>query len=256
MTPGIAARIESLYQRVKTRIKSLSHEWILFVAWSDLLLASWPVPAEQLQRFVPAGAELDTFDGSAWVSIVPFNAVDMHFHGLPAFPGQADFPELNFRTYVRVGDIRAVLFLSLDCPGKLANLIGGTFFHLPFKEAVMSITPVGDGFKVDSRRIAKGEPPASFVATYRPIGEASTPAAGTLEDFLTNRLSLILPGRDGGLESGEIGHEPWMLQPVEVSIELNTIPQAVGLTLPAVAPHMAFARKTDTVVYPLVRVTV
>jgi len=254
MTSGILARIEAFAERVRKGIEDLSHEWILYVAWTDLLLASWPIPEEQLRPLVPAGVDIDTFNGSGWVSIVPFNAVDMHLRDLPPFPGQANFCELNFRTYVRLGDTRAVFFLSLDCPGMLANFIGGTLFHLPFKEAEMSLTPSGDGFNFQSRRTAKGEFPASFIATYRPIGEAATPAAGTLEDFLTNRLSLILPDRHGGLKRGDIAHEPWMLQRAEVSIELNTIAEAAGITLPEVAPHVAFARKTDSLVYPLVKV--
>lgn len=255
MTKTIADRIKTLHEQIQNRIDDLSHEWIMYVAWTDLLLASWPVPEEQLRPLVPAGVDVDTFDGSGWVSIVPFKAVDMHFRGLPPVPGQADFYELNCRTYVRLGETRAVLFLSLDCPGKLADLIGKYLFHLPFKEAEMTITSADDTFKVESRRVAKEEPAAAFIASYRPIGEAATPAPGTLEDFLTNRLSLILPGPHGRILRGDIAHEPWMLQQAAASIQINTIAEAAGIALPDVSPHTAFARKTDSLIYPLVSVS-
>jgi len=252
MTRPILERIEHLATRIYKGVEELRHEWVIYVAWADLLLVSWPIPAEQLRPFIPSGVELDTFDGTGWLSIVPFNAVDMHFRGLPAVPGQGSFPELNLRTYARLGDSRGVVFISLDCPGLLANLIGKYLFHLPFKEAEMSIAPAGDGFRVQSKRTAKGEPPASFVATYRPVGDAATPAPGTLDDFLTNRLSLFFAEPGGKLHRGDIAHDPWMAQACEASIEVNTVAEAAGIKLPPTPPHAIFARKTDTLVYPTV----
>src|SRR5204863_7296234 len=102
MTPGITDRIEALAERMRKGVEALTHEWFLYVAWTDLLLASWPIPVEQLRSLIPASVEIDTFDGTGWVSIVPFNAVDMHLRYLPPFPGQANVCELNFRTYGRI----------------------------------------------------------------------------------------------------------------------------------------------------------
>jgi uncharacterized protein YqjF (DUF2071 family) len=183
--------------------------------------------------------------------MVPFKAVDMRFRGLPPIPGQGDFCQLNCRTYVRLGETRAVLFLSLDCPGMVATLIGRHLFHLPFKEAEMEIQAQPGGFRVESRRVQRhGDPAAAFVATYRPTGSAATPSAGTLDDFLTRRMSLFVPDPDGRLIRADIGHPPWRLQPADLSIEVNTIAEAAGITLPTVAPHAAYAARTDSVVYP------
>lgn len=248
-----ADRVSSLMSRAQQRIENFSHEWIMFVAWTDLLLASWPVAPEQLRRFVPAGVELDTFDGSAWVSIVPFNAVDMHFRGLPPIPGQGAFGELNFRTYVKMGAQKGVLFLSLDCRGRVAQLIGTHLFHLPFKDADIDIGRNADSYHVKSVRRVEHGPAATFIATYQPSGEPATPAAGTIEEFLTHRLSLFVPGPDGTVHRGDIEHAPWMVQPVTVSIDTNTIGDALGITLAATPGHAAFAARTDSLVYPLVR---
>jgi uncharacterized protein YqjF (DUF2071 family) len=250
----VAGRIEQLARAARQRLDVLSHEWLMFESWDDLLLASWPVPVSAVRSLVPPGLEIDTFDGSAWVSIVPFRAGNMRLHWLPQIPGQADFHELNFRTYVRLGDTRAVSFLSLDSPGALASLIGSKLFGLPFRDATIRIEKRGDGYRVESRRTMRSEPPAEFIASYLPYGEAATPRPGSLENFLTARLSLFVAGRDGQLHRGDISHAPWLLQPVDVQIESNTIARAVGITLPDVPPHAAFAAHTDSLVYPPVRV--
>jgi uncharacterized protein YqjF (DUF2071 family) len=250
----IAARIAQLAGAAPQSLDATSREWLMFESWDDLLLASWPVPATAVRSLVPPGLEIDTFDGSAWVSIVPFRAGNMRLRWLPQIPGQADFHELNFRTYVRLDETRAVYFLSLDCPGALASLVGSKLFGLPFKDATMRIERRDDGYRVESRRTMRGEPPAEFVASYLPHGEAVTPRPGSLEDFLTARLSLFVVGRTGQLHRGDIWHGPWLLQPVDVQIESNTIARAVGITLPDAPPHAAFAAHTDSLVYPPVRV--
>ena len=230
------------------------HEWIMSVAWTDLLLASWPVPPDEMRTFAPAPLEVDTFDGSAWVSVVPFKAKDMRFRGLPPIPGQGDFCQLNCRTYVRLGETRAVLFLSLDCPGALATLIGRHLFDLPFKEAEMQISPQPTGFRVECHRVQRGDPASAFVATYSPTGSVATPAEGTLDDFLTKRMSLFVPGPAGRLTRADIAHPPWRLQPADLSIEVNTIAAATGIKLPQIKPHAAYAARTDSLVYPPRRV--
>ncbi|HEX7090616.1 MAG TPA: DUF2071 domain-containing protein [Longimicrobiales bacterium] len=67
--------------------------------WTDLLLAHWPVPFERLRALVPEPLVLETFDGSAWVGVVPFRISELRPRGLPA-PLGLDFPELK-RAHVR-----------------------------------------------------------------------------------------------------------------------------------------------------------
>src|SRR3954463_14095933 len=46
--------------------------WVMGQTWRDLLFCHWPVPVEVLAAHVPASLPLDTFDGTAWISITPF----------------------------------------------------------------------------------------------------------------------------------------------------------------------------------------
>ena len=41
--------------------------WVMRMRWLDLLFAHWPVPVEALRPLVPAGLDIETFDGSAWI---------------------------------------------------------------------------------------------------------------------------------------------------------------------------------------------
>ena len=61
---------------------------LLTMRWHDLLFAHWPIHAGVLRPLVPAGLELDTFDGAAWLGVVPFGNARLRPLGLP-LPGEA-----------------------------------------------------------------------------------------------------------------------------------------------------------------------
>ena len=41
--------------------------------WRSLLFLHWAVPLETLRKLVPSSLEIDTYDGVAYVGIVPFS---------------------------------------------------------------------------------------------------------------------------------------------------------------------------------------
>lgn len=88
--------------------------WAMAMVWHDLLFAHWPLPAEVLRRALPRGLELDTYEGRAWLGVIPFRMGGVRPRGVPALPGLSAFPELNVRTYVRAGEKPGVWFFSLD----------------------------------------------------------------------------------------------------------------------------------------------
>ena len=45
--------------------------WAMGQTWEDLLFAHWHVPLPELRAHVPKGLEVDTFDGEAWLGVVP-----------------------------------------------------------------------------------------------------------------------------------------------------------------------------------------
>ena len=89
-------------------------------SWHDLLFMHWRVPADVLRPLIPPGLEVDTFDGSAWIAVVPFRMSDVAPRFVPAVPGLSAFPELNVRTYVARDGKPGVWFFSLDAGNRLA----------------------------------------------------------------------------------------------------------------------------------------
>ena len=73
--------------------------WSLAMRWHDLAFLHRPVRAALLRAHLPPGLELDTFDGSAWVALVPFE-MRVGLFGVPPLPYLTVFPETNVRTYV------------------------------------------------------------------------------------------------------------------------------------------------------------
>ncbi|HTD54139.1 MAG TPA: DUF2071 domain-containing protein, partial [Silvibacterium sp.] len=107
-------------------------QWIMIQRWNDLLFAHWPVPPAQIAPLLPANLTLDTFDGAAWVGIVPFWMDQIRMHRWPEIPGANRFPELNLRTYVREAhsNLAGVYFFSLDAANPLAVAGARLFFKL------------------------------------------------------------------------------------------------------------------------------
>jgi hypothetical protein len=217
--------------------------------WHDLLFAHWPIAPAALRGHIPAGLQLDTFEGQAWVGVVPFRMSHIHFQGLPPVWGLSAFPELNVRTYVVHEDKPGVWFYSLDAGNAVAVAAARWWFHLPYFRARMS----WDGAAYTSRRTHRNAPPAELRARYHPTGDLLRAAPGTLEHWLTERYCLYAADRHGRLYRGDIHHLPWPLQPAEAEFHINTMTAPHDITLPDTAPLLHFARRLEVVVWTLKR---
>jgi uncharacterized protein len=228
--------------------------WIMAQTWRELLFAHWPVSPDMLQGRIPHGLQLDTFDGQAWIGVVPFRMTNIHLHGLPPVPFTSEFLELNVRTYVTDGKRPGVWFFSLDAEHRLAVATARRWFHLPYFHAKMAERINGDRIAYESERIHRGAPAAHFSASYRPVSEVYHASPGTLEHWLTARYCLYTTDRRGRLQIGEIHHEPWPLQRAEAEIARNTMAASHGLVLPETAPILHYAHKLDVVLWGMEKV--
>ena len=224
--------------------------WAMGMTWRDLLFMHWPVDAESLRPLVPPSLSIDTFDGSAWLGVVPFDMTGVWPHFLPAVPGLSDFPEINLRTYVTAQDRPGVWFFSLDAHSRLAVRLARATFHLPYFDAEMSCDASNDGVHYRSVRTHRGSPPAGFEARYRPVGEPFESGRGTIENFLTERYCLYSADKRGRVRRGDIHHRLWPLQAAEVEIEELEMTAQIGVTLPTTEPALHFARRLDVGAWP------
>lgn len=225
---------------------------LMSMHWRDLCFLHWPVDPDRLRRCVPPQLELETFDGKAWLGVVPFEMRDTRPIGLPSFPGTANFPELNLRTYVRAGDKAGVWFFSLDAASRLA-VRGARFgFKLPYFDARMRMERADGWIDYSSERTHRGAPPATFRGRYRPLDALPPAAPGSLEHFLTERYCLYSADRRGLLR-GDIHHLPWPLHAAEVELEDCAMTALVDLELPDVPPVAHFAGALDVLAWWPVR---
>jgi uncharacterized protein YqjF (DUF2071 family) len=224
--------------------------WLMTMGWRDLLFLHWPVEPAVVAPLLPSGLTLDTFDGKAWLSVVPFRMVDVGPRPLARLRAGMGFAELNVRTYARLGQRTGVWFFSLDAASRLAVRAARSLFALPYYFAGMRCERVEGGWiEYESERRDPRGSAARFRARYRPTGGVYTPAADSLDAWLTNRLCLFAHAPRRGLLVGEIHHRPWPLQPAEVELSENGMAAAAGIALPSTPPLAQFAGALDVVAW-------
>jgi hypothetical protein len=219
--------------------------------WHDLLFMHWRVPVAALRPHVPAQLPIDTFDGDAWIAIVPFRMSGIRPRLLPAVPGLSAFPELNVRTYVTLNERPGVWFFSLDAANALACSIARNWFSLPYFHARMTCAAEGEGIRYASSRVQAGAKPAALECSYAPTGAVFHATPDSLEWFLTARYCLYAQ-RGNAIHRGEIEHAAWPLQPARCSVAHNSMTRPIDLTLTG-EPHLLFTRRIDVVVWTLER---
>jgi uncharacterized protein len=230
----------------------LKAPWVMRQTWHNLLFAHWPIAPEIMRPLLPASVTLDTFDGAAWVGVVPFVMGGVRPRGIPPVPWISAFPEINVRTYVTVDGKPGVWFFSLDAGNPVAVAIARGVFHLPYYHARFTVAVADGVVRYTNQRNRQPRDVGGFSATYRPISDPVYAEPGTLAHFLTERYCLYTLNGRGRLVRGDIRHAPWPLQAAEADIALNTMALAAGLTLPDQPPLLHFARRQDVLVWGLV----
>ncbi|MFT5479026.1 MAG: hypothetical protein ACI8Y8_004399 [Planctomycetota bacterium] len=218
--------------------------------WHDLLFLHWPVDAALLRPHIPEGLTLDTFDGTAWLGVVPFRMSGIRPRLTPALPVLSAFPELNIRTYVTAGDKAGVWFFSLDVTSRLAVLIARSAFHLPYYRARMDMQQEGGQIRYSSKRI-DGETTAEFEATYQGRGRVFHSEPGSIDAWLTERYCLYSADRKGRVFRGEIHHAPWSLQHADFEVTKNTLADGLGIQTDSAKPLVHFSRDLEVVAWTL-----
>ena len=218
-------------------------------SWHDLLFAHWPIDPVLMCAHMPAALQIDTFDGQAWIAVVPFRMSGVRLRGTPPLPWLSAFPELNVRTYVVADHKPGVWFFSLDARNPAAVAIARAWFHLPYFRARMNCEALDGRIHYSSERTHHGARPGALLVNYRPVTEIFEAKPGTLEHFLTERYCLYSTDPGGRLYRGEIHHQPWQLQMGEANFHQNSMTEASGITLPSQKPLLHFARRQDVVVW-------
>ncbi|MDZ4835827.1 MAG: DUF2071 domain-containing protein [Candidatus Melainabacteria bacterium] len=220
--------------------------WVMTQAWNDLLFAHWKYEPEVVQKLIPPQFKIDTFDGAAWIGVVPFKMQKVRPRFTVELPVLSEFLELNVRTYVTVGGVPGVYFFSLDCESLFAVEGARKWFHLPYYYAEMNLREANGEYAYRSTRVDKRGLAAQLDVQYRPTGDVCVSAPGSLEEFLTERYCLYTISGDGDILRAHVHHDRWPLQPAEAEFKTNTMLSPIGLEAIA-KPVLYFSKSLLTV---------
>ncbi|MER6950168.1 DUF2071 domain-containing protein [Nonomuraea sp. NPDC000554] len=208
---------------------------VMCLRWSAQAFLHWRYPAAAVRPLVPDSLTVETFDGTAWVSLVPFLMEGVRLPGTPALPWLSRFPEINLRTYVRDERGRdGIWLLSLDAARLPAVLAGRACYRLPFHWSRMSLR--GDGARCRYRCRRRWPGPGARCDAEVEVGpRLEESERDGLPDFLTARYRLFTVVA-GGLAAAEVEHPPLPLRHARLVALEQDLLQAAGLPAPDHAP--------------------
>jgi len=222
-----------------------THRAVLRQRWSELAYFHWRYEPDVVQRLLPEGVWVDTYDGSAWVGLIPFEMRDVQVGPTPSVPWLGSFIEINVRTYVvdALGR-RAVWFFSLDVPRVAIVGVARTAFSLPYCWARAEHVVDGSAHRYRmARRWPQGSSPHADMS-FRVADRLADDEADDLDHFLSARWGLVTTRRSR-LLYGRVHHARWPLHAVDgVSIDQNVIQEA-GLPAPTGQPHARYSPGVD-----------
>jgi hypothetical protein len=223
--------------------------------WQHLLFLHWDFAPQVVQNLLPEGLEIDTFQGRAYIGLVPFVMKNVRPHFVPDL-GKCghfyeDFAELNVRTYVKRDGVPGVWFFSLDAASSLAVLAARIWFGLPYFKARMRFGRDKNGvFRFWSKRLWPTRSPAICSVSYRVSGEETPAISGSLDEFLVERY-VLYSQKGGRWFRGRVLHTPYQLQSVQLEVLRENCVAAAGFSRPNRAPHALYSRGVDVEVSPL-----
>ena len=166
-----------------------------------------------LAPYVPAGTELDTWQGETLISIVGFRFLRTRLFGVP-IPFHRNFDEVNLRFYVRregKGEVRrGVTFLREIVPRRAIAVLARLTYNEPYVAYPMrSVAPQG---VVEDPGIVEYSWRAGSrwnTLRLRSMGSPALFEPGSQEQFITEHYWGYTRQRDGGTVEYEVQHPPW-----------------------------------------------
>lgn len=212
---------------------------IMLQGWRELTYVHWPYEPSIVQSQLPAGLEVDTFDGKAWVGLVAFHMERIRLPRTPAVPYFGTFCETNVRTYVRGPDgTPGVWFDSLDVTRLLPVAVARATYRLPYMWSRMRMQRYGDYTSYTAQRRWPGPRGARSELSIRrgtPIEDPSP-----LEHFLTARWGLFTQ-LGSRLAYAPVDHPAWPLHRAELAYLDDEFVAAAGYPQPHGEPLVHYS---------------
>lgn len=186
----------------------------LTARWEDLVIVNFDCPEELLTPLVPAGTELDPWNGVQVISLVGFTFADTRVRGL-SIPGHRTFEEVNLRFYVRReapdGTVRrGVVFVRELVPRRAIALVARLFYNEPYTSVPMDrhvILHADSGGIADYTWSHGGLEHHHVGATVD--GPSHPLVPGSEGEFITEHYWGYTSQRNGTTLEYRVEHPPW-----------------------------------------------
>ncbi|MBM9548644.1 DUF2071 domain-containing protein [Leptospira sp. 201903074] len=181
-----------------------NQKWFWYQEWNDVIFLHYPIEEKIVRDLVPRSLELDSFDGSFWISVVAFSMNEIHTRH--TFPLQyfSNFHEVNLRTYVKNNNKPGVFFLSIEAEKWIPTLIANLLSGLPYQHS--KITRASNTYSLNGKR-------GKVEIKYNVTNPQNKPER--IDLWLTERYCLYKGTKEDSIPL-EIHHKPWELYGIDI----------------------------------------
>jgi uncharacterized protein YqjF (DUF2071 family) len=179
----------------------------LTAEWKNLLMLNYAVDPALLKQYVPAGTELDQFDGKTYVSLIGFEFNKTRVFG-KAIPFHQSFEEVNLRFYVRRSKRRGVAFIGELVPKVAVTAIA----RFLYGERYSCVTMAHRIDKSNGGTIAEfswGSGSDGCIISAQTSGDSNLPPEGSLSQFITEHYWGYAARQGGDTLEYQVEHPQW-----------------------------------------------
>jgi len=184
----------------------------LSAEWRDLLMLNYEVDPACLQKYVPAGTELDSFDGKTYVSLVGFRFCRTKLLGSIPIPFHTEFEEINLRFYVKRREgseiRRGVVFIAEIVPKRAIAFTARWFYGENYIRRPMAHRVLTNESKMEAEYSWRSGNECCKLQAHA-SGAPSLPTEGSLEQFITEHYWGYSRQKDGTTVEYHVTHDPW-----------------------------------------------
>lgn len=180
-----------------------------------MVMLNYEIAPELVAPFVPAGTELDFFNGKTFISVVGFLFLKTKVLGIP-IPFHRNFEEVNLRCYVRRqapdGWRRGVVFIREIVPRAAIAWAAKTFYN----ENYLAL-PMAHQIESTNEVVQRAEYSWKFSGATQSVMLATrdTPkplVTGSQAEFITEHYWGYSRQRDGSTMEYQVEHPAWRVQ--------------------------------------------
>lgn len=189
----------------------------LTTEWRHLAMLNYEIDSALLEPYLPAGTELDTWNGKHYISVVGLLFLNTRLYGI-SVPFHRDFEEINLRFYVRrevAGEIRrGVVFVKEIVPKPAITMVARVFYNENY-----ATLPTSHSLEHNSEGLSVSYQwrQADFTHGLR-VRAKGTPTLvrdNTEEEFISEHYWGYATQRGGSTLEYEVEHPRWRIRRIE-----------------------------------------